>query len=82
MAGLVPAIHVLLPDTKRKTWTPAYAGMTTLRLSFWGAANKVSEPAHFPNPFTSATKARTSGSTCGSAALASAAVIPGRMRGS
>ncbi len=29
MAGLVPAIHVLLVDSPpRKTWMPAFAGMT------------------------------------------------------
>jgi hypothetical protein len=29
MAGLVPAIHVLLPYSKRKTWTPGTSpGMT------------------------------------------------------
>ena len=28
MAGLVPAIHVFLFLTKRKTWIPAFAGMT------------------------------------------------------
>jgi hypothetical protein len=37
MAGLVPAIHVLLSLRYSKTWMPAFAGMTEIRQRFFFA---------------------------------------------